>query len=63
MSKMNLLKLLTLVLLGTTFGYAQASRTWVSGVGDDLTVVEVRLLPYWSVEPMLSSLRPEQMTW
>src|SRR5712691_7704112 len=35
MSKMNLLKLLTLVLLGTTFGYAQASRTWVSGVGDD----------------------------
>src|SRR5712692_1183817 len=35
MSKMNLLKLLTLVLLGTTFGYAQATRTWVSGVGDD----------------------------
>src|SRR5713101_182550 len=35
MSKINLLKLLTLVLLGTTFGYAQASRTWVSGVGDD----------------------------
>src|SRR5579859_7880174 len=36
MSKMNLLKLLIVIVLGTTFGYAQASRTWVSGVGDDV---------------------------
>jgi hypothetical protein len=35
MRKMHLLKLLTLVLLGTTFAYSQATRTWVSGVGDD----------------------------
>src|SRR5712692_4155299 len=35
MSKMNLLKLLTLLVLGTTIMSAQASRTWVSGVGDD----------------------------
>ncbi len=35
MSRMHLLKLLIVIVLGTTFGYAQASRTWVSGVGDD----------------------------
>jgi len=32
---MNLLKLLVAVLLGTTLLSAQATRTWVSGVGDD----------------------------
>jgi hypothetical protein len=35
MHKMNLLKLLATVVLGTTLMSAQASRTWVSGVGDD----------------------------
>jgi hypothetical protein len=35
MRTMNLLKLLVTVLLGTTLMSAQASRTWVSGVGDD----------------------------
>ena len=35
MTRTSLLKLLTLVLLGTTFAYSQATRTWVSGVGDD----------------------------
>lgn len=35
MSKTNVLKVLGVVLLGTTFLSAQASRTWVSGVGDD----------------------------
>jgi hypothetical protein len=35
MRTMNLLKLLGTVLLGTTLMSAQASRTWVSGVGDD----------------------------
>jgi hypothetical protein len=35
MSKMNVLKVLAVVLLGTAFMSAQASRTWVSGVGDD----------------------------
>ncbi len=35
MSKINLLILLTIVLLGSTLVSAQASRTWVSGVGDD----------------------------
>jgi hypothetical protein len=33
--KMNAMKLLTILLLGTGFMYGQASRTWVSGVGDD----------------------------
>lgn len=35
MKAMKVLKLLALVTLGTTMMYAQASRTWVSGVGDD----------------------------
>jgi hypothetical protein len=35
MRTMNLLKLLVTVLLGTTLMSAQATRTWVSGVGDD----------------------------
>ncbi len=35
MRKINLLILLTIVLLGSTLVSAQASRTWVSGVGDD----------------------------
>src|SRR5215471_5896903 len=35
MRKMNVLKLLAFVVVGTTMMYAQASRTWVSGVGDD----------------------------
>lgn len=35
MKSMKVLKLLALVTLGTTMMYAQASRTWVSGVGDD----------------------------
>jgi hypothetical protein len=33
--KMNALKLLAILILGTGFMYGQASRTWVSGVGDD----------------------------
>src|SRR5260370_11892630 len=37
MRKINLLILLTIVLLGSTLVSAQASRTWVSGVGDDAT--------------------------
>ncbi|HTD23728.1 MAG TPA: right-handed parallel beta-helix repeat-containing protein [Terriglobales bacterium] len=35
MSRMNLLNLFTIVLLATALTSAQASRTWVSGVGDD----------------------------
>ena len=35
MSKCKLLNVLGVVLLGTAFMSAQASRTWVSGVGDD----------------------------
>src|SRR5260370_41084652 len=35
MRKINLLGSLAIVLLGPTFLSAQASRTWVSGVGDD----------------------------
>lgn len=35
MRKINVLSLLAIVLLGTTLLSAQASRTWVSGVGDD----------------------------
>ena len=35
MSKMNVLKISAVVLFGTAFMSAQASRTWVSGVGDD----------------------------
>src|SRR5215468_5172246 len=35
MRKINLLACLAIVLLGTTLMSAQASRTWVSGVGDD----------------------------
>ena len=35
MRKINLLSALAVVLLGTTLMSAQASRTWVSGVGDD----------------------------
>ncbi len=35
MKKINLLNLLAITLLGTTVMYGQASRTWVSGVGDD----------------------------
>src|SRR5215813_6945147 len=36
MRKINLLGILAIVLLGTTLMSAQASRTWVSGVGDDV---------------------------
>ena len=36
MRKVNLLGALAIVLLGTTLMSAQASRTWVSGVGDDV---------------------------
>ena len=36
MRKINLLGALAIVLLGTTLMSAQASRTWVSGVGDDV---------------------------
>ena len=36
MRKMNLLQVLLVVLAGTTMMCAQASRTWVSGVGDDV---------------------------
>jgi hypothetical protein len=35
MSKMNVFTLLGVLVLGTTMMSAQASRTWVSGVGDD----------------------------
>src|SRR5258708_24528941 len=35
MRKINLITLLGIVALGTTMLQAQASRTWVSGVGDD----------------------------
>jgi hypothetical protein len=35
MSKKNLLSLFATMILGTTLMSAQASRTWVSGVGDD----------------------------
>src|SRR5579859_7672301 len=35
MRTMNLLKVLFIVVVGTTLMSAQASRTWVSGVGDD----------------------------
>src|SRR2546426_7739947 len=35
MRKINLLACLAIVLLGPTLLSAQASRTWVSGVGDD----------------------------
>src|SRR5437764_8243366 len=35
MRTMNILKLLMVVLLGTTLMSAQATRTWVSGTGDD----------------------------
>ncbi len=35
MRKMSIAKLLAILALGTTTTYAQASRTWVSGVGDD----------------------------
>src|SRR5437773_10596455 len=35
MSKLNVLTLLGVLVLGTTMMSAQASRTWVSGVGDD----------------------------
>jgi hypothetical protein len=34
--KMNAVKLLAILVLGTGFMYGQASRTWVSGVGDDV---------------------------
>jgi hypothetical protein len=36
MSRMNLLNLFSIVLLWTALASAQASRTWVSGVGDDV---------------------------
>src|SRR5438034_6561564 len=35
MRTINLLKLITFVLLAAALGFGQASRTWVSGVGDD----------------------------
>src|SRR5437016_5423372 len=35
MSKLNVLTLLGVLVLGTTMMSAQATRTWVSGVGDD----------------------------
>src|SRR5262250_2817926 len=35
MRKINMLACLAIVLLGTTLMSAQATRTWVSGVGDD----------------------------
>src|SRR5712672_4462079 len=35
MRKINVVTLLAIVALGTTMLQAQASRTWVSGVGDD----------------------------
>jgi len=33
--KLNAMKVLAILVLGTGFMYGQASRTWVSGVGDD----------------------------
>ena len=36
MRKINAVKLFAIVVLGTTIMYGQASRTWVSGVGDDV---------------------------
>src|SRR5437016_9447214 len=35
MSKLNVLTILGVLVLGTTIMSAQATRTWVSGVGDD----------------------------
>jgi Right handed beta helix region len=35
MSKLNVFKILAVIMLAATFASAQASRTWVSGVGDD----------------------------
>jgi len=35
MKKLNVVTLLAVIALGTTMLYGQASRTWVSGVGDD----------------------------
>src|SRR5579859_6177413 len=35
MRKIRLLNLLAITVLGTSVMYGQASRTWVSGVGDD----------------------------
>jgi hypothetical protein len=35
MKKSNIVKLLAVALMGTGLAYGQASRTWVSGVGDD----------------------------
>lgn len=35
MKRINVVTLLAIVALGTTMMYGQASRTWVSGVGDD----------------------------
>ncbi len=35
MKKNNLVKLFAVVVMGTGLMYGQASRTWVSGVGDD----------------------------
>src|SRR5690349_15156479 len=35
MKKANLIKLFAITVLGTSLMYGQASRTWVSGVGDD----------------------------
>jgi hypothetical protein len=35
MRKMNAVTLFAILVLGTTITYGQASRTWVSGVGDD----------------------------
>src|SRR5215472_10132522 len=36
MRKMNAVTLFAILVLGTTITYGQASRTWVSGVGDDV---------------------------
>jgi hypothetical protein len=35
MKKMNVIKLFAIAVIGTSTMYGQASRTWVSGVGDD----------------------------
>src|SRR5207302_832115 len=35
MKTSNILKFLAVMVMGTGFMYGQASRTWVSGVGDD----------------------------
>src|SRR5690349_21912455 len=35
MKKSNIVKFLAVALMGTGLAYGQASRTWVSGVGDD----------------------------